>query len=219
MNAIKYGIITILLLVFFTGCALKRGEVSLHQEVNTSEVETKQSKTIFIKSINDNRVFEFQPKSANIPSLKEGEDDSDEIKARAVARKRNSYGKALGDIILKEGQTVRSVFETNLKIAFEELGYNLIEDEATINDKTMIVILDIEKFWTWITPGFWALTISTQVETKLHLKREADSNSETIAFITKDYFQTGVGGNWVSVMQSALRNHVIEIKKKVNNVK
>jgi hypothetical protein len=218
MKLMKYVYITVIFSIFFSGCALKRGEVILHQEINNNEIQVKHDKTVFIKSINDNRIFEFRPKSANIPSLKEGELDSVEIRSRAVARKRNAYGKALGDILLKDGQTVPSIFEDNLKIAFQELGYNIIDDALLINDKTTIVTLDIEKFWTWMTPGFWALTISTQVETKLSLKREYSLNNDTIEFITKDYFQTGVGGNWVLVMESALRNHVIEIKKKVESL-
>ncbi len=53
--------------------------------------------------VEDDRKFQDKPASADIPSLKgEQSNATVEEKARAVARKRNGYGKALGDILLKD---------------------------------------------------------------------------------------------------------------------
>jgi hypothetical protein len=40
-----------------------------------------------------------------------------EVKARAIGRKRNTYGKALGDMVLEGGQTVEGVVREYLVIA------------------------------------------------------------------------------------------------------
>ena len=65
-------------------------------------------KEIFIESVTDERIFQENPKSQDIPSLGLGgsANATEIIRKRAIGRKRNTYGKALGDILLEEGQTV-----------------------------------------------------------------------------------------------------------------
>ncbi|WP_336605487.1 hypothetical protein [Stutzerimonas stutzeri] len=53
----------------------------------------------------DERTFESKPRSAGIPSLKGGEINDTSITERAFARKRNGFGKALGDVVLPSGRT------------------------------------------------------------------------------------------------------------------
>ena len=114
-------------LTFLSGCATSRGEVELAIPVLT-EAELTNGKEIYIKSVVDKRLFEVKTKEPNIPSRYPDEPQSDSIKLRAIARKRNSYGKGLGDILLKEGQTVESVIRDFLKQAFIQNGYSILEN-------------------------------------------------------------------------------------------
>ena len=119
-----------IIILFLTGCASNRGIVSL--ELPETEMASHDNgKKIFIKSVTDERVFEEAPKTPDIPSLGSGGaiNSTDEIKERAIARKRNGYGVAWGDILLKEGQTVETVISDSLKKAFAEMGYKVIEDQ------------------------------------------------------------------------------------------
>ena len=125
-------------LAFLSGCATSRGEVELAMPILT-EAELTNGKEIYIKSVVDKRLFEVKPKEPNIPSLDPDEPQSDSIKLRAIARKRNSYGKGLGDILLKEGQTVESVIRDSLKQAFIQNGYSVLENEKQITKDTYIV--------------------------------------------------------------------------------
>jgi hypothetical protein len=63
--------------------------------------------------VTDRRVFEVNPRQANIPSLmNDAEIKNPAITARAVARKRGGFGKTLGDVgdvLLPEGRTVTNV--------------------------------------------------------------------------------------------------------------
>jgi hypothetical protein len=66
--------------------------------------------------------FTVAPPSADIASLDPAEDSSDASKARAIGRKKNGYGKALGDVVLPEGKTVSGLAESALTTGFQPGG-------------------------------------------------------------------------------------------------
>lgn len=201
-------------LAFLSGCATSRGEVELTIPTSTG-AELSDGKEIYINSVVDKRLFEVKPKEPYIPSLDPDEPQSDSIKLRAIARKRNSYGKGLGDILLKEGQTVESIIYDSLKQAFIQNGYSIIENKKQITKDTYVVDSQINKFWSWMNPGFWALTLSTEISTDINIKKESETKNEEINVKVFDKFQTGSGSNWVSVMQVALRAYIKEVKSKL----
>jgi hypothetical protein len=205
---------------FLTGCATSRGLVSL--AIPTSEnVGTSNGMEVYIHSVVDKRVFEEAPKSPNIPSLDPSEPQNENIKLRAVARKRNTYGKGLGDILLNEGQTVESVIYDSLRQAFIESGYTVTPKNANMSKSAQVVEVEINKFWSWMNPGFWAITLSTEIATDISVKKGNDAEKKMIAVKAADHFQTGVEGNWLSVMNSALKDYISEVKAnfKVNEAK
>ncbi len=212
---LNLAIIVILFgLAFLSGCATSRGEVKLSIPV-AIDTELSNGKEIYINSVVDKRLFEVKPKKPNIPSLDPDKPQSDSIKLRAIARKRNSYGKGLGDILLKEGQTVESIIYGSLKQAFLQNGYRIIENEKQITKETYIIDSQINKFWSWMNPGFWALTLSTEISTDININRESETKNEVINVKVFDKFQTGSESNWVSVMQNALRAYIKEVKSKL----
>lgn len=203
------------IVVFLAGCATSRGVVEL--KTPTSKVTgPSNGKSIYINSVVDTRIFESKPTDPNIPSLDPGEEKNDQIKLRAVARKRNTYGMALGDILLKEGQTVESVIHDSLRQAFSENGYNVVENKQLVTSDTYIVDAHINKFWSWMNPGFWALRISAEISTGVGIKQEnSTTNEETIDVKASDTFQTGAEGNWIEIMHSALKAYIEQVKLKL----
>ena len=197
---------------FLTGCATSRGFISL--AIPTSDnVTTSTGVEVYIHSVVDKRIFEEAPKTPNIPSLDPSEPQDERTKLRAIARKRNTFGKGLGDILLKEGQTIESVIHDSLRQAFVESGYNVIENKDNTSQRSQIVDVEVNKFWSWMNPGFWAITLSTEIETNISIKGN-DADKKTIYVKVADHFQTGVEGNWVSVMNAALKAYISEIKAK-----
>ena len=85
------------------GCAAGRATVDVSAPHGTNPAT---GKYVRIDSVQDKRTFTVKPPSADMASLDPDEDSSDESKARAIGRKRNGYGKALGDVVLPEGKTV-----------------------------------------------------------------------------------------------------------------
>jgi len=201
--------------LFFTGCATKRGEVAL--QVPTSKVETAPSngKQVFINSVVDKRIFEVKPPQPSTPSLDPSEAQDDTIKARAVGRKRNGYGMALGDILLNENQSVPSVIKTSLKEALVDKGYHVIENKTEITSQTYIADVKIIKFWSWMNMGFWALTISCEIQTDIEFKQEGNPKTYSLHVKAADSFQTGMESNYIEVMQKALKEYSLQVKKEI----
>ncbi|GLQ92771.1 hypothetical protein GCM10007901_17220 [Dyella acidisoli] len=121
-----------------------------------------------IGKITDERVFEQAPNDPSTPSLGFGGTDkaSDDVKARAVGRKRNTYGMALGDVLLQPGQTVEGAIRENLTAAFQQAGYQ-VKGEGDAGSSPIMVDVHIKQFWAWFTPGFWVVTLSDNIATDL----------------------------------------------------
>ena len=96
----------VLLLVVLMGlsaCALDRSTVAIEPPASISNP----AMGVDVKLVNvlDERIFEYKPATPDIPSLSENEINNADVKARAFARKRNSYGQAHGDVVLPAGET------------------------------------------------------------------------------------------------------------------
>lgn len=101
-----------LLITTLSGCATSRGLIQVPApNTSASSQEVPSSKKAIIALVEDNRTFQDRPTTPDIPSLKDGlAKATTEEKAKAVARKRNGYGKALGDILL-EKETVSELLQ------------------------------------------------------------------------------------------------------------
>ena len=198
-----------------TGCATNRGVVSLQLPDSTIETETN-GEEVYIESVIDQRVFQENPKTQDIPSLGFGgsADATDDIKKRAIARKRNGFGKALGDILLEEGQTVETVITAALNRSFLETGYKIISDEKNISENTIIVKATIEKFWAYMTPGFWAITLSSDIATDIDLILNGTS-SKTVSVHSDGKYQLATEANWMEIIDLAVQKYMSELKKEV----
>lgn len=156
--------------VMLAGCATSRSEIKLHSPaiVAPSMTATSAQHVVVIGKITDERVFEQAPNDPSMPSLGFGGADkaADDVKARAVGRKRNTYGMALGDVLLQQGQTVESVVRENLIAAFQQAGYQ-VKGEGDAGPSPLVVDVHIKQFWAWFTPGFWAVTLSDNIATDL----------------------------------------------------
>ena len=196
------------------GCATSRSVLDIPTPVS-EKITQANGKDVYINSTSDKRIFESNPASPEIPSLDPSEDQSDAIRTRSIARKRNGFGKALGDILLKEGLSVESLTKASIRQAFIEKGYRVIDTKTQITSDTYIVDAEISKFWSWINPGFFALTLSTEISTPLTVKSPDGVDKKTINVKASDSYQTGAEGNWVEVINKALRAYIDDLKTKL----
>ncbi|MFH0879382.1 MAG: flagellar biosynthesis protein, partial [Lentisphaerota bacterium] len=133
-----------------SGCATNRGILNVQVEKTKNPSE---GRTVTIVSVNDARVFEEAPRVSSTPSLKGAEITDKSITSRAIARKRNGFGKAMGDILLPEGRTVEQLVREALVKSFRDSGYRVLEagEVAADGEKAIPVEADIEQFWSWCT--------------------------------------------------------------------
>lgn len=190
--------------VLATGCATNRGilDVRVPAVPNPSA-----SKVVKIVSVTDNRVFELKPKTASVPSLKDKAINDKSITSRAIARKRNAYGKALGDIVLPEGRTVCDLVKESLTQSLREKGYSVVEPTAPGADKAIPVQAEIQQFWSWFTPGFWALSL--EFEAIVNLKADqilVHGQEQKVRGYVQLHSQAATTRAWVNTIQKGLED-------------
>jgi len=200
-----------------TGCATSRSEIRIPEPGVAIAAQPATGKTVVIRSVEDERVFEQAPSDPSIPSLGFGGADQAQadIKSRAIGRKRNAYGKALGDILLQNGQTVESVVRENLTAALLQAGYQV--KTGTSDTADYIVDAHIKKFWAWMQPGFWALSLKTNIETDLNISGK--SVPTNISVHVEDNRQVATESAWTEIIGKGLqeyRNQVVTKSKDMN---
>lgn len=203
-----------------SGCATNRSVLSLN--LPDTGYETPQNgRKLFIKSVSDQRGFQENPKTQDIPSLgfDGAENASNELKKRAVGRKRNSYGKALGDIFLEENQNVEIVIKNALRQAFQNIGYNVIKDDGSIDSNTTIAEAKIEKFWAYMTPGFWSITLTSEISTDITLTSESINGPEVdkISVKFEDNYQVATDSNWNEIIDQSLSKYIEKVKETLSD--
>jgi hypothetical protein len=200
--------------IILTGCATSRSVLDV--QVPTGQAIAASGKQVYINSVTEKRDFQVKPPTPDIPSLDPSEDQNDSIKSRAVGRKRNGYGKAMGDMLVKEGETVQSITYKSIREAFVEKGYSVLSNKDQITQDTYIVDATIDKFWAWMNPGFWSITLSSEISTDLTIQSGKISTPQKISVKAADSYQVATDGNWTEIIQKSLKLYIEELKSKLN---
>jgi len=146
-------------LPFAAGCMTSRDEVRITVP-DVSAPVSQSGHVIVFRAVTDHRVFQDHRPDPSIPSLGWGGPVADvppDIKARAVARKRAGIGKALGDILLPADQTVAGVVRDLMAAGLAGCGCTVRPQGEWAREGDVVIDVDIEKFWSWLTPG-WDVT-------------------------------------------------------------
>ncbi|MDH4100665.1 MAG: flagellar biosynthesis protein [Nitrospirota bacterium] len=201
----------VLMLVLFAatvGCATSRSEIKIGSPAMTAPASSSSSaQVVVIRTVKDERTFEEAPRDPSIPSLGfEGATQAlPEIKARAIGRKRNTYGKALGDIILESDQTVEGVIRESLWTTFQQAGYQVKKDISDAGSSPLIVDVKIRQFWAWFKPGFWAITLNTHITTDLILS--GDTLPVVVSVHAQEKGQMATDSSWIEIVEKALKEY------------
>jgi hypothetical protein len=201
-----YLILTLLgVVVLGSGCATGRDALRLEVPAATA-VATSSGKSALIRSVQDKRQFEEKPSKPSTPSL--GETDTPAARKQAVARKRNSYGKALGDVVLEEGQTVETVVRNALAVALRDAGYRVLGPQEQPRPDTLALDVSIDRFWAWMNPGFTALSFRSEIVTRIQVNDGGRQYVKSIDAAGELSAQVGTLSKWREVLSRALTNYV-----------
>ena len=201
------------------GCALGRDEIKLETATlaATAQVPSK-GRSVFVRTVTDERVFK-DSENPGIPSVESGASNPD-IKARAVARKRNGYGMALGDVLLEPGQTVAVKVGDALRQAFQQAGYTVVT-EAGGTGATAAIIVDVRitKFWTWRKMGFTAITLMSEIQTEITMTGVKSSPGVIYVHFEDDKLVAGGADTTAETLQKALAAYRTEAVTKLAELK
>ena len=119
--------------------------------------------TVLVKGAGDARAFEASqewPESISSP-LYFGTRPTDEDLARIVGAR---YGKEVTNIHLPESQSVGSIVEDLLDVAFRQAGYRIAEEG---DEADLVVEASIQQFWLWMTPGGMTIRIEASIQAQV----------------------------------------------------
>jgi hypothetical protein len=202
----------LLVAALLAGCATSRSEVKLASPgAESAAAAPTTGRVVVIRNVTDERIFQDKPSEPSTPSL--GGDGASksapEVKARAIGRKRNTYGMALGDVLLEPGRTVEGTVRENLAAAFRQAGFQ-VRDSATAG--ALVVDARIRRFWSWITPGFFAVTLQTVIETDL----AAPGHSANVNVVATNSSMAPTDGVWIESVDKALQQYREQAASKVS---
>ena len=190
-------ILAVAALVLLAGCATNRAEVDVLRPGDTQTPAPSNGKKVYISAVDD-RVFQIKPSSFDTPSLKYDEIDDKSITERAIARKRNNFNMAIGDVLLPEGRTVSELVGDAVATAYRQAGYEVVSAPGA-RDITEVKVQIIE-FWSWYSaegvldkvlsnksllqikaPGVPAHPVNTLVSEKVKVATDTDWKTITEA--------------------------------------
>jgi hypothetical protein len=201
-----------------SGCATTRSEIKLNSPTSAQTAVPTTGKLAVIRLVKDERQFEQAPKDPSVPSLGFGgaSQATAETKLRAIGRKRNGYGKAMGDVLLQDGLTVESVIRENLAAALRQAGYQVVEP-SNARPGALIIDVHIKTFWGWINPGFWSITASANIATDLDIASKTGATHVAVHY--QDSRQIVADGTWVEVIDKTLQAYRAEVTQKLGTLK
>lgn len=179
MNVLRTAL-AITAMALLSACAVNRSEITIAPQTSTQPAS---GLVAVVMEPVDARRFEAAPALPSIPSLKESNQIGDkQITSRAVGRKRNGYGAALGDVLLLPPQTVSSLVGGAVKAGLNDAGYRVLEPNDPEYAAAPKVNVRILEFWTWVTPGFAQIKLDSAVDLVLEGTLPQLRNPGTITF-------------------------------------
>lgn len=158
-----------------TGCATTRGVIDVSRAISNDVVSSENTKSVIIDNYTDNRQFSTNSSSPDQPTYDPDKGLDDDTKSRIIARKRNTYGKALGDIVLKEGLTTEQLIKNTVSQAFYKAGYNVVTEDP--DNKAVHTNIVVDKMWGWLALGWWSVGIRTNADITLEMSYNNKTDS------------------------------------------
>ena len=202
----------VLLAMFAAGCAATRSTFDLP----VPRVEASTAKGfIKITEVNDKRHFEASPKEPSIPSLQDPKEINDPaITSRAIARKRGGFGNAMADILLPEERTVAPVVREAVSKAANDAGYAVVDEKSQRYAEALPLKIDIQQFWSWFTPGFWAIKVEFEGIVVMNGDMIVPTPVQEVRGYAMVEAAAATDGVWQDVMQQGLTDLIAKMKGK-----
>jgi hypothetical protein len=195
-----------------SGCAVNRGVLDIRVPERQNPAS---GTTVAITRVTDKRVFEAASANPSTPSVMGGQIGNPAITARAIARKRNTYGQALGDILLPEGRTVEDLIRKAMTNAFRDAGYRVLESSTASSETCIPVEAEVEQFWSWVTPGFWAIALECETKVKITGNVPPFQNGSLVRGYVQMRSQAAGSAQWQNTINKGIEAFAEELRKQL----
>ena len=204
-------------------CATTRGEMSLAVPANDAapatlatpaidDADAGATRVAVIERVSDRRQFEENPRDPSIPSLKKGSDYAldAEGRKRAIARKRNGYGMAMGDILLEGEETVETLARGLVESGLRERGYRILAAGEPVPADALKLQVDINEFWAWFSPGFWSVSMEAKMKIRFDVTDAVGSRRFEVSAYGINKGQSGREANWRLAYDRAFEDYLVK---------
>jgi len=195
-----------------TGCVTGTRQLAVPTPTSSSYPKDPSKGTVAIGAIRDVRHFENKPAEPSTPSI-DGDVTqlSDAARGTFIGRQRNTYGHAMGDVALADGQTVQGKLGDLLREGFRRRGYEVVATGQSPN----VVTADIQQFWSWMTPGAFVLTFEVQINCTIEVTHNGQKTTLTVKGYGKNHGQLAKDENWTETFDEAFADFFTDLDRKM----
>ncbi|QEI08234.1 flagellar biosynthesis protein [Pigmentiphaga aceris] len=197
------------------GCATGRDVIAPKFD---AAVNPAQGVPVRIEKVEDARIFQIKPGSPSTPSLMDDNLSDEAIRSRAIARKRNGYGMALGDILVPEGQTIASLTQTVVARAFRENGFRVVAPTDADYARATPVTVRVNKLWAWLEMGF-VLGVSSNYEVVLTGPIGPLQQGLTVNGQIRETAMVVTESVWSGIISKSLEDMYTNLKSRIGTAK
>jgi uncharacterized lipoprotein YajG len=171
--------------------------------------------SVYIASITDDRQFQNKPSDPSIPSI-DGDVTtlSAQQRDQMIGRQRNGFGHAMGDISLPAGDSVTKRVRLLVEQGLTESGYRISSDPNAPNS----ISVSVRDFWSWMTPGFAALTFEAKIACVISNPNAGAARSETVKGYGRNYGQLAKDENWQEAWAPAFVDFIAQFAAAAPNL-
>ncbi len=195
-----------------SACAIDRSVVEIKSPTSTAAPTKAIAK---ITEIRDLRQFETNSPQASMPSLGDANEVKDpKFTSRAIGRKRNGYGMAMGDVMLPENTTVTTLVRNAAARALQDKGYRVVDQASPEFNTAPSLAIDIEQFWAWVQLGFFEGAMNFEARTTL-LGPLVDQNPAAVNATSRKMVGAAFESYWIEVVQNGIEDLVEKMKARI----
>jgi hypothetical protein len=212
----KYSVVLLLSFVGIgatSGCVTGRRSFGVDVPPAESYTKNPTKGSIVIGQVLDDRRFENKPDEPSTPSIN-GDVNmlTPEARSTFIGRQRGSFGHAWGDITLPEGQTVQAKVAELLREGLKRRGFEVVTSGVTTGD---VATAEVEKFWTWMSPGFWALSFEAQIKCKVTITQGGKTTLIVVKGYGLNHGQFAKDVNWQQAYDDAFSDFLANLDEQL----
>lgn len=192
-----------------SGCAFGRNVLPIDVDVGRNPL---QGMAVRIDSVEDARAFAAEPSGREVPSVAGGDLGDKSITSRVVARKHNTLGMVLGDVVLPEGSSVTALVQGAITRGLRESGYRVLGTGDAGYEQAAPIKLRVEQFWSWSVPGVFSITLINRAVVAAQGTISPLAQGRTFSSQAEGSTQIVTEGDWASIVAKGLDALTISVK-------